>query len=280
MEHLALATGLTLFAGLSTCIGGLIGIAARPTSMRFLSMAMGFAAGAMLYVSFVEILPKAEASLVLSAGERWAPTLAVSGFFAGILLTAIIDRLVPREGNPHEFSPSQRLTAVGASDPAAPGRTVRNPRDARLMRMGLLTGLAISIHNFPEGLATFIATLENPAVGLPIALAIAVHNIPEGIAVAVPIHHATGSKRKAFLYASLSGIAEPIGALVGYFLVLQWFSGAVFGCVFAGVAGVMVFISLDQLLPAAEEYGEHHLTIYGLVAGLAVMAVSLLLFGL
>ena len=144
--------------------------------------------------------------------------------------------------------------------------------------MGLFTALAIAIHNFPEGLATFAAGLADPKLGIPIAVAIAIHNIPEGIAVSIPISYATGNKRKAFLLSFMSGLAEPIGALVGFFILRNYFGDTLSGILFAGVAGIMVFISLDELLPTAREYGEHHLSIYGLVAGMATMAVSLLLF--
>jgi len=151
-------------------------------------------------------------------------------------------------------------------------------KNQKLLRMGLFTAIAISIHNLPEGLATFIAALQEPKVAIPIAVAIAIHNIPEGIAVSVPIYFATGSRRKAFLYSFLSGLTEPVGALLGYLVLMPIMSDALMGIIFALVAGIMVFISLDELLPSAREYGEHHLSMYGLVAGMMVMAVSLLLF--
>jgi ZIP family zinc transporter len=145
------------------------------------------------------------------------------------------------------------------------------------MRVGVFTALAIAIHNFPEGLATFLSAIKDPSLGIPIAIAIAIHNIPEGIAVAVPIYHATGNKKKAFGYSFLSGIAEPVGALLGFTLLRVFFNDLIFGIVFSGVAGIMVYISLDELLPSAEKYGEHHLSIIGLVAGMSVMALSLLI---
>jgi ZIP family zinc transporter len=146
------------------------------------------------------------------------------------------------------------------------------------MRMGVFTAFAIAIHNFPEGLATFTAAFSDPKLGIPIAVAVALHNIPEGIAVAVPIFYASGSRKKAFKLSFLSGLAEPAGALVGFLLLYRFLNDVTFGIIFAAVAGIMIYISLDELLPASEEYGEHHLSIYGLVAGMAVMAVSLLLF--
>ena len=144
--------------------------------------------------------------------------------------------------------------------------------------MGVFTALAIAIHNFPEGLATFISAFQDPSVAIPIVVAIAIHNIPEGIAVSVPIYQATGSRKKAFMYSFLSGLAEPIGALIGWFILIPVMNDVIFGVIFAAVAGIMIFISVDELLPAAREYGEHHLSIYGLIGGMAVMAVSLLLF--
>jgi len=144
----------------------------------------------------------------------------------------------------------------------------------------MFSALAIGIHNFPEGLATFAAALTDPTIAIPIAVAIAIHNVPEGIAVSVPIYYATGSRKKAFLYSFLSGLAEPVGALIGFILIYSFLglNNTIFGVLFGGVAGIMVFISLDELLPTAEEYGEHHVAIYGLIAGMAVMALSLLLF--
>ena len=144
--------------------------------------------------------------------------------------------------------------------------------------MGMFSALAIAIHNFPEGLATFIGAMSDPALGISIAVAIAIHNIPEGIAVSVPIYYATGSRKKAFWLSFLSGLAEPVGAVIGYFILRSVFNDSTFGFIFAGVAGIMIYISLDELLPTAEEYGEHHVAIGGLIAGMAVMAVSLLLF--
>jgi ZIP family zinc transporter len=148
----------------------------------------------------------------------------------------------------------------------------------KLYRMGMFTAMAIAIHNFPEGLATFVSALKDVRLGTAIAVAIAIHNIPEGIAVSIPIYYATGSRRKAFYYSFLSGLSEPVGALIGYAIVFSFFSETVFGILFASVAGIMVFISLDELLPTAREYGQHHLAAYGLVGGMMLMALSLLMF--
>ncbi|HCL55829.1 MAG TPA: zinc transporter ZupT [Spirochaetia bacterium] len=259
------AFSLTLLAGLSTGIGSLLGFFTKRTNTQFLSVALGFSAGVMIYVSFVEILFKAKKSLIVSLGEAKGSWVTILAFFGGILLIAFIDKLVPSFENPHEIHKVEELRAPQKSS-------------GKLMRMGLMSALAIGIHNFPEGLATFTAALKDPQLGIPIAFAIAIHNIPEGIAVSVPIFFATGNRKKAFLYSFMSGLAEPVGAFIGYILLYFFFNDIIFGILFASIAGIMVFISLDELLPAAREYGEHHLSIYGLISGMAVMAVSLLLF--
>jgi len=261
-----IAFGLTLFAGLSTGIGSAIAFFAKKTNTRFLSVALGFSAGVMIYVSFVEIMAKARTELVAELGTVQGSWITVASFFGGILLIALIDKLIPSVENPHEIHKVEEMYDE------------KQLKDKKLMRMGLFTALAIAIHNFPEGLATFTAAITDPNLGIAIAVAIAIHNIPEGIAVSIPIYYATGSKKKAFWLSLSSGLAEPIGALIGYLLLMPFLGPTVFGILFAGVAGIMVFISLDELLPAAEEYGEHHLSIYGLIAGMAVMALSLLLF--
>lgn len=261
-----IAFGLTLFAGLATGIGSGIAFFAKRTNTRLLSTALGFSAGVMLYVSFVEIFPKAKDSLTTGLGDKGGYWATVGGFFAGVLLTAIIDKLVPSSRNPHEMHRVEEI--------------YQQPKEdySRLLRTGFFTAIAISIHNFPEGLATFLGALKDMSIGIPLAIAIAIHNIPEGIAVSVPIFYSTGSRKKAFIYSFLSGLAEPVGAVIGFSLLFSFFSDTVFGVVFSAVAGIMVYISLDELLPSAEEYGEHHYSILGLVAGMIVMAVSLLLF--
>ena len=267
---MGLAFGLTLFAGLSTGIGSALAFFARKTNTKMLSVALGFSAGVMIYVSFVEIFQKAQDALVEEYGAPYGQYYTVFAFFGGMLLIALIDQFIPHFENPHEGLKIEDLENL-KEDKAYQNR-------AGLYRTGLFAALAIAIHNFPEGLATFASALKDPQLGISISVAIAIHNIPEGIAVSIPIYYATHNRRKAFTFSFLSGLAEPVGALVGYYLLFSYFTDAVFGFLFAGVGGIMVFISLDELLPAAKEYGEHHLAIYGLLAGMGVMATSLLLF--
>src|SRR5699024_3784701 len=248
------AFGLTILAGLSTAIGGAIAVGRRNPGPGFLAASLGLSAGVMLYVSFMEILPEGTNELVEAFGStqagHWA---AVGAFFAGIAIIGIIDRLVPESINPHE-----------------PGTVAQAERKNRLMKTGVFTAGALAIHNFPEGFATFLDGLED--------ITIAIHNIPEGIAVAVPLRAATMSRPKAFWWATASGLAEPLGALVGFLVLMPFMGPATMGICFAMIAGIMVYISLDELLPAAVETGKHHHAIYGLIAGMAIMAVSLLLF--
>ncbi len=267
VQTVLFAFGLTLFAGLSTGIGSAVAYFAKHTNVRFLSVALGFSAGVMIYISLVEIFHKALQDLQESLGRSggyWAATVA---FFGGMAVIALIDKLVPSYENPHEPHTAEQMQDKAAA-----------VKQRRLHRMGVLTALAIAVHNFPEGLATFAAALTDPHLGIAIAVAIAIHNIPEGIAVSVPIYYATANRRKAFVYSFLSGLSEPLGALVGFGLLFVFFNEIIMGVLFASVAGIMVFISLDELLPAAREYGEHHLSIYGVVAGMAVMAASLAMF--
>ena len=264
-ENIILAFTLTALAGLSTGIGSALAFFAKRTNKAFLSVALGFSAGVMIYVSFVEILSKARDALIVDYGEVTASWVVACAFFGGVLIIALIDRLIPSYENPHQ---------VRAIEEMSQGES----RDTRLMRMGLFTAMAIAIHNFPEGLATFFAALSDPSVGLAIAVAIAIHNIPEGISVSVPVYFATGSRKKAFWFSFLSGVSEPVGAAIGYFVLRPYFSRTVLGVLFASVAGIMVFVSLDELFPTAKEYDTGHLAIYGLMGGMAVMALSLLLF--
>jgi len=260
------ALGLTLFAGLSTGIGSLIGFMSKQFNPRFLTIALGFSAGVMIYVSMIEIFVKARNSLSVSFGDKQGYVLTVVSFFVGIAVIALIDKLIPSYENPHEMNVEQKI------------KDSTDEQKKKLMRMGIFSALAIGIHNFPEGLATFMSGLTNPTLGVSIAVAVAIHNIPEGLAVSAPIFYATKSRKKAFVWSFLSGLAEPIGALVGYFVLRSIFNEATFGVIFASVAGIMVYISLDELLPTAEEYGEHHLAIGGLIVGMFIMALSLLLF--
>ncbi|UOQ85006.1 zinc transporter ZupT [Gracilibacillus salinarum] len=264
-EGVGFAFGLTLLAGLATGVGSLLAFFTSNTNTKFLSWSLGFSAGVMIYVSMIEIFVKAKDSLVGELGVTSGNWLTVIGFFGGMILIALIDNWIPKQGNPHELKKVEDME--------------KQPKhDANLLKMGTFTALAIAIHNFPEGIATFTAALQDPMLGIPIAVAIAIHNIPEGIAVSVPVYFATNDKKKAFRLSFLSGLSEPVGAVAAYLFLMPYLNDVMFGLIFAAVAGIMVFISLDELLPAAKKYDEAHTSIYGLILGMAVMALSLLLF--
>ncbi|MBP3951017.1 zinc transporter ZupT [Bacillus suaedae] len=266
-ENLLLAFGLTLMAGLATGIGSILAFFTSTTNTKFLSFALGFSAGVMIYVSMVEIFVKAQDALVSAMGVKLGNWITVAGFFGGMLLIAMIDKLIPKQGNPHEIKKVEEMSGP-----------VKDLKDPALLKMGTFTALAIAIHNFPEGIATFTSALHDPGLGIAIAVAIAIHNIPEGIAVSVPVYFATGDRKKAFKLSFLSGLSEPLGAVVAFLFLMPYLNDVMFGIIFSAVAGIMIFISLDELLPAAKKYEEAHSSIYGVIGGMAVMALSLLLF--
>ena len=266
-EHsIWVAFGLTMIAGLATGIGSLIALIAKRTNTKFLCVSLGFSAGVMIYVSFMDLIPVAKEELVLHFGNKQGMLCLLLAFFGGMGLITLIDFLIPKTNNPHELHDVEDMSNSGS-------------RQKSLQRMGVAVALALVIHNFPEGIATFTAAITGGfSIAIPITVAIAIHNIPEGIAVSVPIYHATGNKRKAFWYSFLSGLAEPLGALIAFLFLMPFWSPFINGIVMAAVAGIMVYISLDELLPTAEKYGEHHLSISGLIAGMIMMALSLFLF--
>lgn len=273
LENYVIAFLLTLFAGLSTSIGAVLAFFSKNNSEKVLSLGLGFSAGVMVYVSFMEILQKSTDSFTtMYSSEVKGELVALFCFFLGIGISAIIDRLIPEDVNPHEPKANKEFDELKEDNQNS---VIMN---SKLKRTGVFTALAIGIHNFPEGFATFISSLDNLTLGISIALAIAIHNIPEGMAVSLPIYHATGNKKKAFWYATLSGLAEPIGALLGFFILLPFMGEATLGITFGIVAGIMIYISFDELLPAARVYGNAHTTIAGLVFGMFIMAISLVAF--
>lgn len=285
-EQIFIAMLLTLFSGFSTAIGSTIAFFSRKDDLRVLSLGLGFSAGVMIYISFMEILPTALKDFKNHYDSHWAELLGLACFFGGILISLLIDKLIPEDVNPHE--PKEDLSELkicplpqkGQNPPKFhPGEKLHQINTKALKRTGIFTALAIAIHNFPEGFATFISSLDNLTLGIAIAIAVAIHNIPEGLAVSLPIYHVTGDKKKAFIYSALSGLAEPLGAFVGALILLPFIGDLTLAISFAVIAGIMVFISLDELLPAAKTYDKAHDSLYGLIAGMAIMALSLNLLG-
>lgn len=253
-EHVPLAFLLTALAGLATGIGSSIAYFIKKPKTIYLSFSLGFSSGVMLYVSFMELLPTA----LRMAGQGWG----VTAFFTGVLFIALVDQLIPEVENPHHYK--------------EPSTEVEN-QTHHLKRAGILIALAVGIHNFPEGLVTFVSTLNDVKIGITVASAIAIHNILEGITVSVPLFYATGNRNKAFFYSFLSGMIEPLGAVIG-FLVLGPFLTQHFVILLpAFIAGIMVYISLDEILPTAHRYGHGHAVIFGTMMGMLVIALSLLM---
>ncbi len=243
---------LTFLAGISTGLGGVITYFIKKPKTIYLSLSLGFAGGVMIYISFMELLPEA----FEGAGE-W---IAVFAFFLGIILIGMVDILMPEK----------------EADDISPPVELKNEKD--LMKSSKLTAYAIAGHNFPEGMITFFTAMADIRLGVLIAIAIAIHNIPEGISVAVPYYYATGSKLKAFYASFISGLAEPVGALVALFVLWNFLTPVLIVSMLAFVAGIMVYISFDELLPLSHDYETSHSAILGIVLGMFVMAVTLLIF--
>ena len=273
MNYIALGFLLTIIAGSATGVGGLAILLTRKTSKKFLSICLSFSAGVMLYVSFAEILLEAFEALKYDFGDGVGYLVATATFFAGILITAAIDKFVPH---------GDEVADLADYYPDEEGSEVIIQKDKNeLKRTGVMAAIAIAIHNLPEGMIVLIAAIHDPAMGIAIALAIILHNIPEGIATAAPIYYSTGSKAKAFLFSFGTGFVQPIGALIAWFLMRNVFDDieAVFGIAFAVVAGIMVYVAIHQLLPAARKFGKHLMVMKWLFAGMAVMAGSLVVLG-
>ena len=254
------AFSVTVMAGLATVIGGALVLYFKKPNFRVLAFGLAFAAGAMVYVSLTEILNKSISSFSMAFDERLGFTFGTFAFLAGVIFVLLLDRFIP---NPHETIETLPEQGINRQ---------------QLLRTGLLTFFAISAHNLPEGLATFFSMLESPTLGAPLAVAIAIHNIPEGVAIALPVYMATGRKDYALLASLLSGLAEPLGALLGYFILAPFMSPTVYGALFGLIGGVMVYLALDELLPTAKQYAQGHEPVYGLVSGMVALATSLVIF--
>ena len=256
--------GLTTIAGLATGIGGLLAFFSRPgkDNGRFLSASLGFSGGVMVFISLAELMPEARHALVGEYGSPHGGLLAMLALAAGMVITAVIDKMIPEVENPHHVRSEEEFNHAGDAS---------EDERRKLGRSGLMFALAIGIHNFPEGLATFAGGLSGMDVALPLTCAIALHNIPEGIAIAVPIFYATGNRKKAFMYSLFSGLAEPVGALIGVLILMPFLSATLLAVLFAIVAGIMIYITFDELLPMAETYGQHHIVLAGLLLGMLGM---------
>jgi len=307
MEQYLLPLALSTIAGLSTVLGGLVTFFIRKDSIRILSLGLGFSAGVMVLISLFEFLPESRELVIKYFGEHnsWYALIAFAG---GILIAVLIDYFIPDhiEGHPFQSEKSGKIIDEHASpDNAAGGHVhrhsiseggrgfipksssrykhasfIKNPHElSRLRKAGLLTAITVAVHNLPEGLATFFAASTDITLGITVVIAIAIHNIPEGIAVALPVYQSTGSKRKSLLYTFLSGMAEPLGGILGFILISSILGEASLGIMFGMIAGIMTYISFDTLLPLSREYDTGHYSITGVVLGMLLMATVLFAFG-
>ncbi|MSU02551.1 zinc transporter ZupT [Tissierella pigra] len=260
-----LSLGLTTIVGLSMAVGSLLSFLVSKTNKRFLALSLSFSAGIMIYVSFMSILPEGIELIENSLGEH-GKFIALGGFFSGMLVTALIEKIIHLFGG-HSHCHDH-----------AHAHNHHDEHEEHLSKLGLMSAVAIAIHNLPEGLALFTTGLKDISVAIPIALAIILHNIPLSIAISVPVYYSTGSKNKAFLYSLFVGLCQPLGAVIGYLLLSKFFSDTLFGILFSVIAGIMIFVSLDELLPSSQRYEDHHISVYGAIAGMIVMAIALNIF--
>lgn len=263
MSNVAVAFVSSALAGLATMLGALIVFVSKSDNKKFLSSALGFSAGVMIFISFMEMMPMAQENFMKTMADKNAQWMVLASFFGSMAVFGLISHLVPEADAPHDIKTEHELEA--------------RSEELALEQVGLKSAIAIGIHNFPEGMVTFMTSLMDPAMGLSIAVAIAMHNIPEGIGVAAPIYFATGDKKRALWLTFLSGVSEPVGAILAYLLLRPFLTPALFGVVFGAISGIMVLISFDELLPASRAYGETHLSLLGLIFGMMVMGVSLII---
>ena len=265
MNHVAIAFLVTLIAGLFTSVGSCLSFLIKRTNTKLLSLLLGFAAGVMIYLSMMEILIEGMDTLSTIYGTKQGIFYGILSFVGGMAIIALINKIIPHNENHHIGGENTK------TNDNLEGRQ-------KLMRTGMVTAVAITIHNFPEGLAVFMSVLQDPKLAISTAFGIALHNVPVGIAISAPIYYATGNKKKAFMYSFVSGLSAPLGGVVGYLLLMPIMNDTIVGILFGIVAGIMVFVSLDELLPAAREYEETRTSIFGLIIGMFVMAIILLCF--
>jgi ZIP family zinc transporter len=291
MNNYILPLLLSTLAGLSTVLGGAITFFIKRHSMRTLSIGLGFSAGVMIFISLTELLPESLKYIREYFGfdRGW---IVLAGFAAGMLIAVLIDRFVPDhiQDEEHFINDKDGENSISdEEDGEEKADTVEKCEGnfciaktkeewQKLRRTGIVTALAVAIHNLPEGLATFFASSVDLKLGITVVLAIAIHNIPEGIAVALPVYQATGSKRKVFWYTLLSGLAEPVGGIIGFFIIKMLFPELAVGIMFSIVAGIMTYISFDTLLPLSKEYDTGHYSITGVVLGMLFIGATIFLF--
>lgn len=276
LKNETLALSLTVVVGLSMGLGGLLSFFINNLNKKFLAITLSFAAGIMIYVSFMEMLPEGMHLIEDYIGEV-GNLIALGWFFGGMFMTAILEKIVHMfAGEYHDHNHGEHSHHKHNHNHS---HEKHEHNGEHLSKLGVLSAIAIAIHNIPEGLALFTAGLKDISLALPIAAAVVIHNIPLSVAISVPLYYSTGSRKKAFIYTLLVGLCQPVGAVLGYAVLARVFNDLVVGTLFSIVAGIMVFVALDELLPSSQKYEDHHLSVYGAILGMMVMAISLTFLG-
>jgi len=248
-----MALSISIIAGMATLLGALIIFLTKGKSEKMVTFSLAFAAGVMLSVSFSDLLPEARLFLSTSRGNTFGVLYMNFFMIVGILIAAGIDYFVPHE----EYN-----------------EQLHDKPHQNLFRVGFISMLAVGLHNFPEGVAVFMASLSDLTLGASVAVAITMHNIPEGVAVAMPIYFATGNKKEALKYTFYTGVAEPVGALLAFLVLRPYINDFLLGAIFAIVAGIMLYIAIEELIPSSRQYGFNRLALLGTFVGICLMPLS------
>ncbi|MGL5351846.1 MAG: zinc transporter ZupT [Clostridium sp.] len=244
---------LSVLAGLSTVIGAFIVFFSKSENKKLITFSLSFSAGVMITISFTDLFPQAERTLSKYNGNVSGIFFSLLFLIIGAFIAMLIDSFIPSE----DKSNSTNIT-----------------NDSKLFRVGFVSMIALMLHNFPEGIATYVSAYEDTALGIYIAVAIALHNIPEGISIAMPIYYSTGSKLKAFKYTFYSGIAEPAGAIIAFIFLKPFINEIILSVIFAIVSGIMLYIAFAELIPAARKYGHHKTYLFSLFLGICIIPIS------
>lgn len=267
MSKEILSLGLTTIVGLTMGFGSLLSYLVKRSNRKFLSLSLSFSAGIMIYTAFMAILPEGIHLLEENLGEA-GYYIALLAFFGGMFLTALVEKIVHRFGGHHHGFEEEHEHHHHEHEH-------EHEHNHHTTNLGIMSAIAIAIHNLPEGLAVYTTGLKDISLAIPIAIGVILHNIPLSIAITMPIFYATGSRKKGFIYSLMVGLCQPLGAILGHLILSNFLNDVVHGILFALVGGIMIFISLDELLPISRKDDDHHIGIYVTILGMMIMAIAM-----
>lgn len=241
---------ITTIAGLSTVLGGCIVFFKIKNREKFISFCLSFSLSVMITISVIDLVPSSFIELNNSFSLLKSIFITILLFVVGAILVNILDRNIK----------------------------VSKSKNSNLYKLGILNMIALMLHNFPEGIATFMTSYSDLSIGISLSLAIMMHNIPEGISIAVPLYYSTGKKGRGILYTFISALAEPLGAIVAFLFLKQYINMLTISYVLIIVAGIMITISINELFPEAIKYNESKQIKLGMLLGVVVILINHFLF--